>query len=120
MVENNRHPDWNQELLLSNPPDLIDMSGYLWVQFKDKNKSSQTIEKLVIPLFAFRPFQPVHLEIQSGVPVAKANSGVRASANELAVQKSGLQASKSGGQITSDQCRFYLSLTLEKVSPIPG
>lgn len=40
MVENNRHPDWNQELLLSNPPDLIDMSGYLWVQFKDRNRNN--------------------------------------------------------------------------------
>lgn len=81
MVENTRHPDWNQELLLSNPPDLIDMSGYLWVQFKDKGRpGAETFEKLVVPLFAFRPFQPVHLEIQSGGGApSKANSGVRAS-----------------------------------------
>lgn len=31
MVENTRHPDWNQELLLSNPPDLLDLSGFLWI-----------------------------------------------------------------------------------------
>jgi hypothetical protein len=53
-------------LLLNNPPDLIDLSGYLWLTFKDKNSEERPLEKVVIPLFAFRPYQPVHLEIVVG------------------------------------------------------
>jgi hypothetical protein len=42
------------------------MSGYIWLIFKDKNNNNQVIEKVVIPLFGFRAFQPIHLEIVVG------------------------------------------------------
>lgn len=38
MVENTRHPHWNQELLLNNPPEIMDLSGYFWLSFKDKHQ----------------------------------------------------------------------------------
>lgn len=63
MAENTKHPHWNQELLFNNPPELLDLTGYFWLIFKDKNQL-QPFEKLCIPLYAFRAFQPVHLEIQ--------------------------------------------------------
>ena len=67
MCENTRHPHWNQELLLNNPAELLDLSGFLWIVFRDRNnQGGQPFEKITIPLFAFRPFQPVHLEIIRG------------------------------------------------------
>lgn len=37
LVENTRHPHWNQELLFNNPPEIIDLTGFFWLIFKDKN-----------------------------------------------------------------------------------
>ena len=62
LVENNRHPHWNQQLLFNNPAEVIDLSGYLWVTLRDKN-SIEPIQKFSIPLDYFRPFTPVHLEV---------------------------------------------------------
>lgn len=77
MCENTQSPHWNQELLLNNPPELLDMSGYVWLIFRDKNNNNQIVEKVVIPLFGFRAFQPVHLEIVCG---GKRGANVKASA----------------------------------------
>jgi hypothetical protein len=38
LVEGSRNPHWNQELLLSNPPELLDLSGFFWLIVKDKNQ----------------------------------------------------------------------------------
>lgn len=62
-------------MLLNNPPELLDTTGFVWLIFKDK-ASQRVIEKVVIPLFAFRPFQPVHLEVICG---GKKGASVKAS-----------------------------------------
>ena len=55
MMEASRHPHWNQELLFNNPAELMDLTGYFWLIFRDKYQL-EPFEKLSIPLFAFRPF----------------------------------------------------------------
>ena len=67
LVESNRHPHWNQEVLFHNPPEILDLSGYFWLIFKDKNQI-EPFEMLSVPLYAFKAFQPVHLEIESRAP----------------------------------------------------
>lgn len=44
LVEKNRHPHWNQQLLFNNPAEVIDLSGYLWISLRDKN-AIEPIEK---------------------------------------------------------------------------
>ena len=62
LVEKNRHPHWNQQLLFNNPSEVIDLSGFLWISLRDKN-AIEPIEKFAIPLEYFIPFTPVHLEV---------------------------------------------------------
>ena len=38
LVENNQFPDFNQQLLFHNPPEVNDLSGFFWVTIKDKNR----------------------------------------------------------------------------------
>jgi len=40
----------------------MDLTGYFWITFKDKNQI-EPFEKFCIPLYAFKAFAPVHLEI---------------------------------------------------------
>lgn len=63
----------------------MDLTGYFWLIFRDKNQI-EPFEKFSIPLHAFKPFQPIHLEV-----VCR---------NAESDQK----------------CKVYLSLTLERVS----
>ena len=67
LVENTRHPHWNQELLFHNPPEVIDLNGFFWLVFRDKNQI-EPFEKFCVPLHALKPFQPVHLEIVTRNP----------------------------------------------------
>jgi len=43
LVEKNAYPDFNQQLLLHNPPEVKDISGYLWVTMKDKSKINESL-----------------------------------------------------------------------------
>ena len=38
MAEGTKHPHWNQQLLFNNPPELLDLSGFFWLHFRDKNQ----------------------------------------------------------------------------------
>jgi len=62
----------------------MDLTGYFWLIFKDKNQI-EPFEKFNIPLYAFKAFQPIHLEIQCRNPESQ------------------------------QKCKIYLSLTLERV-----
>jgi len=62
LVEQNRHPHWNQQLLFNNPADVIDMSGFLWITLRDRH-TIEPIERFCLPLYLFKPYQPVHTEI---------------------------------------------------------
>lgn len=64
LVEKNAYPDFNQQLLLHNPPEVKDISGYLWVTMKDKSKINESlISQFCLPIEALKPFQPLHLEV---------------------------------------------------------
>jgi hypothetical protein len=43
LVESNAYPDFNQQLLFHNPPEVKDLSGFLWVTMKDKSKLTDTM-----------------------------------------------------------------------------
>ena len=55
LVDNTRHPHWNQELLFHNPPEIMDLTGFFWLVFRDKNQI-EPFEKFCIPLYAFKAF----------------------------------------------------------------
>ena len=38
LVESNQFPDFNQQVLFHNPPEVTDLSGYFWITVKDKNR----------------------------------------------------------------------------------
>lgn len=61
----------------------MDLTGYFWLTFFDWNKN-EAFEEFSIPLYAFKVFQPVHLEILCRNPDS------------------------------DKVCKIYLSLTLEK------
>lgn len=64
LVESNAYPDFNQQLLFHNPPEVKDISGYLWVTMKDKSKLSENmISQFSLPIEGLKPFQPLHLEV---------------------------------------------------------
>jgi hypothetical protein len=62
LVEQNRHPHWNQQLLFNNPADVIDLTGFIWFTLRDK-QTIEPIERFCLPLYMFKPYQPVHTEI---------------------------------------------------------
>jgi len=35
IVKENRHPNWNQQLLVTNPPTNPDVEGFLWISLAD-------------------------------------------------------------------------------------
>ena len=62
LIEQNRHPHWNEQLLFNNPADVIDLTGFIWITFRDRH-SIEPIERFCLPLYLFKPFQPVNVEI---------------------------------------------------------
>ena len=62
IVEDNRHPHWNQQLLLSNPPAHPNVEGFLWVSLTDR-EVGQPFERFAIPMNFFKEFKPIHLEV---------------------------------------------------------
>ena len=57
LIEQNQYPDFNQQLLFHNPPEVKDISGFLWVSMKDKQKLSETtIGQFAVPIEALKPF----------------------------------------------------------------
>ena len=60
--EENRHPHWNQQLLLNNPPAHPEPEGFLWFSFTD-NTVGEPFERFYVPLNYFKTFKPIHLEV---------------------------------------------------------
>ena len=55
--------DFNQQLLLHNPKEVIDISGFLWIMVKDKNRQDlRQLGTIKIPLDSLQPYQPIRLE----------------------------------------------------------
>ena len=64
LAESNSYPDFNQQLLFHNPPEVKDISGYFWVTLRDKSKLTEgLIGQFCVPVEALKPFNPLHLEV---------------------------------------------------------
>ena len=60
MVENNQFPDFNQQLLLHNPKEVGDVSGFFWVTVKDKNRQDDPkVTVIKIALDNLKPYHPI-------------------------------------------------------------
>ena len=67
MIENNQFPDFNQQLLLHNPKEVSDVSGFFWLTVKDKNKMGDPkIAVIKIALDNLKPFHPIFIESKLG------------------------------------------------------
>mgnify|MGYP007058511369 CR=1 FL=1 len=93
MVENNQYPDFNQQLLLHNPKEVNDVSGFFWIIIKDKNRQDDPkLGVIKIALDNIKPYHPIFFETK--------------------LNPSG-QAQGQDGDPTQD-CIFQFSLCLEK------
>ena len=62
MIENNQFPDFNQQLLLHNPKEVIDIIGCLWIVVMDRNRQDlRKLGTIKVPLEGLQPFQPVQM-----------------------------------------------------------
>ncbi len=51
-------------MLLHNPAEAGDLSGYVWVVLRDK-VSNQALEQVSLPMTYFKPFIPYHFQFIS-------------------------------------------------------
>ncbi len=57
LIEHNAYPDFNQQLLVHNPPEVKDLSGFLWVSLKDRSKlNDSVIGQFNLPIEGLKPF----------------------------------------------------------------
>lgn len=63
-VENNRHPIWNQQFFVVNPPNSMDKEGFLYLCFRDRHLANP-IDQVYVPIAPMRPFHPYHFVITS-------------------------------------------------------
>jgi hypothetical protein len=42
-VDDNRHPNWNQQVILNNPPSQTEPKGFIWVSLKDRDMMNNEI-----------------------------------------------------------------------------
>jgi hypothetical protein len=58
MVDKNRNPNWNQQILFHNPKNVLDAkSGYFVIQVKDFYREG-LIDQINIPMRLFKNFKP--------------------------------------------------------------
>ena len=62
IVEENRHPHWNQQLIITNPPSSPEIEGFVWISLIDKD-IGEAFDRFFIPLNFFKTFKPIHLEV---------------------------------------------------------
>lgn len=64
LIENSQFPDFNEQLLLHNPKDVTDASGFIEVAVMVKRlPDDASIGSFMIPIESLKPFQPLHLEM---------------------------------------------------------
>ena len=67
MIENNQFPDFNQQLLLHNPKEVADVSGFFWLIIKDKNRQDNPkVATVKIALDNLKPYHPIFIETKLG------------------------------------------------------
>jgi hypothetical protein len=62
IIQENRHPHWNQQLIITNPPANPEVEGFLWFSFTD-NIVGEPFERFYIPVNYFKSYKPIHLEV---------------------------------------------------------
>mmetsp|Transcript_34749 Transcript_34749/g.40638 ORF Transcript_34749/g.40638 Transcript_34749/m.40638 type:complete len:858 (-) Transcript_34749:61-2634(-) len=65
-VENNRHPIWNQQFFILNPPNSFDKEGFLYLCFRDRHLATP-FDQVYVPVAPMKPFHPYHFEFYSSV-----------------------------------------------------
>lgn len=73
VIQNNRNPIWNQQILYNNPRSITNLEGFLWCILRDK-LAFEVLDLFPFPISSMRPFHPVHLELKS----SRATSNPRA------------------------------------------
>ena len=63
IIESNRHPIWNHQLLYYPPSSVQTYDGFFQIYLKDKFQS-QPIQKIIMPINTFKPYHPIHLEFK--------------------------------------------------------
>ena len=67
MIESNSFPDFNQQLLLHNPKEVSDASGYFWITVKDKNRQDDPkVGVIKIALDNLKPYHPIFIAAKLG------------------------------------------------------
>ena len=67
MIENTQYPDFNQQLLLHNPKEVSDVSGFFWLTIKDKNRPDDPkVGVIKLALDNLKPFYPIFIESKLG------------------------------------------------------
>lgn len=61
IVENNRFPIWNHQVLYYPPSNVQTFDGFFNVYLKDKYQS-KPIQKITFPINTLKPYHPVHLD----------------------------------------------------------
>lgn len=65
IVTENRFPNWNQQMLLVNPPGLAEPTGFVWITvLEGEGGDDQVLEQFYVPVTFFQSFKPVHLEVR--------------------------------------------------------
>ena len=60
LISDNQFPDFNQQLLLHYPKEVIDISGFLWIVVMDRNRQDlRKLGTIKVPLDSLKPFQPL-------------------------------------------------------------
>lgn len=63
IIESNRHPIWNHQLLYYPPSSVQTYDGFFQIYLKDKFQS-QPVQKIIMPINTFKPYHPIHLEFK--------------------------------------------------------
>jgi hypothetical protein len=65
MCDRDKDPQWNQQILFHNPKNVLDFkSGFFVMQIKDHYRD-EIIDQLNIPMNLFKPFNPIHMEVNA-------------------------------------------------------
>ena len=95
LAENNRHPIWNQQFYVYNPPGVVGKEGFFHLCFRDRNLVDP-LDRIYIPLAPMKPFVPYNFVLEQFHFISNQNF------------RSSLVQSKNSK--LEDQCMFPLFL----------
>jgi hypothetical protein len=95
IIPSERHPIWNTQFLIRNPPSITDVEGYLYIGLRHKDKTrddskDEWIDQIYLPIGSMEPFLPIHWEFLSSKKSYKEQGKIYISTV--------LETTKSGGE----------------------